>query len=99
MNTSGLTPTSVVFIPALLCDEAMYCDVIEVLGEMIEVHVLLSPKMRLEDSAADILARARTSTFSQVAGICQRWRSRFDWGHHRFNMLETTLVLCYINPF
>ena len=36
----------------------MYHDVIEALGEMIEAHVLLSPKVRLEESAADILARA-----------------------------------------
>ena len=69
MNTSGLTPTSVVFIPAFLCDEAMYCDVIEVLGEMIEVHVLLSPKMRLEDSAADILTRA-PAAFVLVGASC-----------------------------
>ena len=65
MNTNVLTPIPVVptpipvvFIPALLCDEAMYRDVIEALGEMIEAHVLLSPKVRLEESAADILARA-----------------------------------------
>ena len=58
MNTGDPTPISVVFIPALLCDEAMYHDVIEALGEMIEAHVLLSPKVRLEEGAADILARA-----------------------------------------
>ena len=58
MNSNDLRPISVVFIPALLCDEAMYRDVIEALGEMIEVRVLLSPKGRLENGAADILARA-----------------------------------------
>ncbi|MBC7468289.1 MAG: alpha/beta hydrolase, partial [Ramlibacter sp.] len=48
-------PTPVVFIPALLCDEAMYSDVIADLGDAIEPHVLLSPKPRLEDSVADLL--------------------------------------------
>ena len=50
--------TPVVFIPALLCDEALYSAVIKDLGEAIEAHVMLSPKPRLEDSVADILARA-----------------------------------------
>lgn len=50
--------TPVVFIPALLCDEQLYRDVIASLGDAIEPHVLLSPKPRLEDSVADILARA-----------------------------------------
>ena len=35
-----------------------YRDVITALGDAIEPHVLLSPKPRLEDSVADILARA-----------------------------------------
>jgi pimeloyl-ACP methyl ester carboxylesterase len=48
----------VVFIPALLCDEGLYRDVVERLGAAIEAHVLISPKPRLEDSVADILARA-----------------------------------------
>ena len=51
-------PTPVVFIPALLCDEQLYRDVIAALGDVIEPHVLMSPKPRLEDSVADILARA-----------------------------------------
>ena len=50
--------TPVVFIPALLCDEQLYRDVITALGDAIEPHVLLSPMPRLEDSAADILSRA-----------------------------------------
>ena len=48
----------VVFIPALLCDDALYQDVIERLGTAIEPRVLLSPKPTLAESAADILARA-----------------------------------------
>jgi pimeloyl-ACP methyl ester carboxylesterase len=52
------TPTPVVFIPALLCDGALYADVIARLGDAIEPHVLLSPKPRIADSVADILARA-----------------------------------------
>lgn len=48
----------VVFIPALLCDEQLYRDVIVALGQAIVPHVLLSPQPRLEDSVADILQRA-----------------------------------------
>ncbi len=51
-------PVPVVFIPALLCDEALYQGVIDELGDAIAAHVMLSPKPRLEDSVADILARA-----------------------------------------
>lgn len=51
-------PTPVVFIPALLCDEALYRDVIADLGDAIQAHVLLSPKPRLDESVTDILARA-----------------------------------------
>lgn len=47
-----------VFIPALLCDDTLYRDVIARLGDRIEAHVMMSPKPRIEDSAADILARA-----------------------------------------
>ena len=54
--SSQVTP--VVFIPALLCDEELYRDVITALGDAIEPHVLMSPKPRLEDSVADILSRA-----------------------------------------
>ena len=55
MTTS---PTPVVFIPALLCDEALYRDVIADLGDGIAAQVLLSPLPSLQDSVADILARA-----------------------------------------
>ena len=61
--TSARTP--VVFIPALLCDEQLYRDVIDELTDVIDPHVLLSPKPRLEDSVADILARA-PATFALV---------------------------------
>jgi len=43
--SSQVTP--VVFIPALLCDEELYRDVITALGDAIEPHVLMSPKPRL----------------------------------------------------
>ena len=58
--TAQSTParTPVVLIPALLCDEQLYRDVIAELGDVIDPHVVLSPKPRLEDSVADILARA-----------------------------------------
>lgn len=57
MSTQTQT-TPVVLIPALLCDEQMYRDMITVLGDTIEPHVFLSPKPTLEDSVADILRRA-----------------------------------------
>lgn len=57
MNTPSQA-MPVVFIPALLCDEQLYRDVIAALGEAIEPQVLMSPKPRLEDSVVDIFARA-----------------------------------------
>ena len=51
-------PLPVVFIPALLCDDALYQDVIARLGDAIDPHVLLSPKPTLDESVTDILARA-----------------------------------------
>lgn len=57
--------TTVVFIPALLCDEALYTDVIDQLGDTIEAHVMLSPKPNIADSVTDILARA-PATFALV---------------------------------
>ncbi len=50
-------PVPVVFIPALLCDGALYAGVIEALGDAITPHVLMSPKPQLDDSVADILSR------------------------------------------
>lgn len=52
------TPAPVIFIPALLCDEAMYRDTIADLGDAISAQVMLSPKPDLGDSVADILSRA-----------------------------------------
>ncbi|MES2188826.1 MAG: alpha/beta hydrolase [Pseudomonadota bacterium] len=51
-------PLPVVFIPALLCDERLYGDVITAFDDRIDAEVMVSPKPRLEDSTADILARA-----------------------------------------
>ncbi len=50
--------TQIVFIPALLCDEALYAPVIERLGDTFEAHVMISPKPSLAESVKDILARA-----------------------------------------
>lgn len=49
---------NVVFVPALLCDEQLYRDVIANLGDRIAPTVLMSPKSSLADSCTDILARA-----------------------------------------
>lgn len=54
-----------VFLPALLCDEMMYQDVITALGDAVEPHILMSPQARLSDSVVDILARA-PRTFALV---------------------------------
>lgn len=48
----------VFFIPALLCDEALYSQVIEIMKNRVSVEVMMSPKAELADSCADILARA-----------------------------------------
>ena len=56
--STPVSATPVVFIPALLCDERLYRDVIAALGDAIVPHVLLSPQPQLEDSVADILKRA-----------------------------------------
>ena len=53
-----MSAVPVVFIPALLCDEGLYADVIARLGDAVAPQVLISPKPSLADSAADILARA-----------------------------------------
>jgi pimeloyl-ACP methyl ester carboxylesterase len=55
----------VVFIPALLCDEGMYHDVIAAAGDHINAHVMISPKPSLADSVADILGKA-PATFALV---------------------------------
>ena len=48
----------VVFIPALLCDEQLYRDVITTMEDQISATVLISPKTSLSESCTDILARA-----------------------------------------
>lgn len=47
-----------VFIPALLCDEQLYQDLIAACSSQISPVVLMSPKPNLAESCADILARA-----------------------------------------
>ena len=59
------SPFPVVFIPALLCDGALYEGVIATLGERIEAHVMMSPKPDMTDSVAAILAGA-PDTFALV---------------------------------
>ncbi|HQT63864.1 MAG TPA: alpha/beta hydrolase [Acidocella sp.] len=50
--------TQIVFIPALLCDAALYAPVIENLGDQFETHVMISPKPSLAESVKEILASA-----------------------------------------
>lgn len=49
---------AVVFIPALLCDEQLYRNLISILGDQVAATVLASPKPSLAKSCADILGRA-----------------------------------------
>jgi len=51
-------PIPVVFIPALLCDGALYEGVISALDDRIEAHVMMSPKPELDDSVIAILDNA-----------------------------------------
>ena len=44
-----VSKTQIVFIPALLCDEALYTPVIERLGDQFETHVMISPKWQAPD--------------------------------------------------
>ncbi len=53
-----MSPIPTVFIPALLCDERLYTDVISALGDQIEAQVLSSPQPTFAASIEDILARA-----------------------------------------
>ena len=48
----------IVFIPALLCDEQLYRDVIAASSARISPVVMMSPKPNMSESCADILARA-----------------------------------------
>ena len=50
--------TQLVLIPALLCDAAMYEDVIRHLDDTVEAKVMMSPKPSLAESVTDILSRA-----------------------------------------
>lgn len=51
-------PIPTVFIPALLCDDALYREVITELGDLIAAQVMLSPLTVMADSVADVLSRA-----------------------------------------
>ena len=52
------TPMPLVLIPALLCDDALYRDVIAGLGDRAAPEVVMSPRPTLAESVADILGRA-----------------------------------------
>ncbi len=50
--------TPMVLIPALLCDEALYGEVLSGLEDRVAAQVMMSPHPTLAESVADILARA-----------------------------------------
>ena len=51
-------PTPVVFIPALLSDEAMYREVIEQLGDTIEAQVMVLSEPTMQANVEAVLAKA-----------------------------------------
>lgn len=53
-----MSPIPTVFVPALLCDERLYTDVITALGDQIKAQMLSSPQPTFAASIMDILARA-----------------------------------------
>ena len=53
-----LSKVDAVFIPAFLCDEQLYRNVIDASSTQISPAVMMSSKPTLADSCADILARA-----------------------------------------
>ena len=55
-------PTPVVFIPALLSDDAMYREVIAHLGETAEAQVMVLSEPTMQDNVEAVLAKA-TPTF------------------------------------
>jgi pimeloyl-ACP methyl ester carboxylesterase len=50
--------TPLVLIPALLCDEALYGEVLSGIDDTVAPQVMMSPHPALADSVADILGRA-----------------------------------------
>jgi pimeloyl-ACP methyl ester carboxylesterase len=52
------TPTPVVFIPALLSDEAMYREVIEQLGGTVEAQVMVLSEPTMQANVEAVLAKA-----------------------------------------
>lgn len=48
----------VVFIPALLCDDALYQGVIDRLGDKLDARVVIASKPTMRDNVAEVLARA-----------------------------------------
>ena len=53
-----ITPTPVVFIPALLSDEAMYREVIEQLGGTVEAQVMVLSEPTMQANVEAVLAKA-----------------------------------------
>ena len=53
-----MSPIPTVFVPALLCDERLYTDVITALGDQIKAQMLSSPQPTFAASIMDILALA-----------------------------------------
>ena len=56
MTAPGGAP--LVLVPALLCDDALYRDVVERLGDEVDARVIVAPHPMAAASVADILAQA-----------------------------------------
>ena len=57
---SAATAVPLVLIPALLCDEALYADVLATLGDVVDPQVIVASRSTVGESVAEILARAPT---------------------------------------
>lgn len=56
MTASSAIP--LVLIPALLCDDALYRDVVGALGPLVDAEVVIAARPVMAESVAEILARA-----------------------------------------
>ena len=55
---SAATAAPLVLVPALLCDDALYADVLAALGDRVDARVIVASHAAAEASVAEILAQA-----------------------------------------
>ena len=57
-RSRATTPVPLLLIPALLCDEGLYTDMLTAMGGKVASRVALAVQPRIEDSAASVLGEA-----------------------------------------